>query len=77
MMTLTSGDQRIVKMIAHEVAAQVVDKFGDRMIAHHQQTCPFGRSLYGSKRFLLGVLVGLMVLSTGGATLGSLLARLL
>lgn len=82
--TLTQADQRIVAWIAREIAEELGEKLAAaqtkamaQMIAHHQETCPHGRQLFGSKRFLLGLLVGLGLLTAGGSAVGSVLMKLL
>jgi hypothetical protein len=73
-----------VAWIAKEVAEKIAKEFAKaqgqamaQMIAHHQETCPHGRQLFGSKRFLLGLLVGLGLLTAGGSALGSVFIKLL
>lgn len=79
-MSLTKDDRDIVELIATKVA----EKFGEAqsnamqvLIEHHQSTCPHGRQLFASKKFVLGMMVGLGALSAGGSAVGSVLMKVL
>lgn len=82
--TLTAADQQIVRWIAREVAESLGKEFAAaqgkamaQMIEVHKATCPAGQQLFGSKRFVLGLLAGLGLLTAGGSALGSVLIKLL
>jgi hypothetical protein len=82
--TLTPADQQIVRWIAKEVAESLGKEFAAaqgkamaQMIELHKATCVTSQQWFGSRRFLLGLLVGLGLLTAGGSALGSVLIKLL
>ena len=82
--TLTQADQQIVRWIAKEVAdslgKEIAAAQGEamaQMIELHKATCQTSQQWFGSKRFLVGLLVGLGALTAGGSALGSALIKLL
>ena len=82
--TLTQADQQIVRWIAKEVADSLGQEFAAaqgeamaQMIELHKVTCATSQQWFGSKRFLVGLLVGLGLLTAASSALGSVFIWLL
>jgi hypothetical protein len=82
--TLTDADQKVVRWIASEVAEQLGEKISTanrqamaQAIEMHVATCEAGKVLFGSRRFIAGVLAAMFALGAGGSMFGEFLTKLL
>lgn len=84
MMALTAEDHEVVRLIANEVASAVGKEMAaaqravtKELIEQHAAACPVKLTLYGSKRLLVGIGMGMAASAGGGGVLGAMIGKLL
>ena len=75
-MSLTQQDMELIEARAELIAERVVTKVVSQVLATHVQTCPHGRWLAGSKRVLVGMGLGITLVSAGSSATTALILRL-
>jgi len=76
-MALSQQDMDLIQARAELIAEQVVERVVTRVLAAHIKSCPYGRTLYGGRWMLIGLAVGLAVVSVGSGAVGAMLFKLL
>jgi len=76
-MALTEQDRESIELMATKInhgTLAAAKEMVEQMLEHHRLTCPAGQQILAGRRFLLGVLCGLGVLTAGGSAVGSFVA---
>ena len=65
------------ELIADRVADRVVTKVVAAVLKTHVATCPYGRWLNNTKRVLIGMAIGVTLVSAGSSAATALIIKLL
>lgn len=65
-MALTKIEQENIDLKATQIAFAVCEKVCEKVLTAHVEACPYGKALYASKWFVLGVVGACSLVGGGG-----------